>query len=236
MPQYMLMVTEDLAKERERTPGETQALIEGRTAYEQELRALSVFLDGERLRPVSEGRRVSTRDGAARVVTGPFAEATLSGYYVVQADDLDAATKLAERCPVSPGSALDVRPLMKGSHNPEKMRQPGRVFGCAVLGNAANEPAWVDIMDRVDASSRDNFPTDKMCGGVRLHAPSTGRRIAATEGNQRAIFDGPFLESKEVIGGLFFLRMQTIDEVVAFAMNADFVRHGGVEIRELWRS
>jgi hypothetical protein len=50
------------------------------------------------------------------------------------------------------------------------------------------------------------------------------------------MLDGPFLESKEVIGGLFFLRMTSIDEAVAWAAESRFVVHGTLEIRELWRT
>jgi hypothetical protein len=187
------------------------------------------------LRPSAEGKRVRVRGGQARIEAGPFAESALAGYYLVNADSLDAAVALAEECPRSPGSVLDVRPLMKGSVKPEKASQQGRVFAFAVLGNAASEEAWSEIMDRIDASTREAFPTDRALGGMRLHAPGRGRRVTAA-GGQRAIFDGPFLESKEVIGGLFFLRMTTLDEAVRWAAESEFVKHGALEIRELWRS
>jgi hypothetical protein len=34
----------------------------------------------------------------------------------------------------------------------------------------------------------------------------------ATRGERRAMFDGPFLESKEVMGGLFFVRVMSLEE------------------------
>jgi hypothetical protein len=58
----------------------------------------------------------------------------------------------------------------------------------------------------------------------------------ASAGGRRAVFDGPFLESKEVIGGLFFLWMASLDEAVDWASRSEFVKHGALEIRELWRS
>ena len=209
--------------------------VEGHSAYEENLRAASVFLDAERLRPSAEGRRVSVRDGKARVEIGPFGEAAFAGYYLVQALSLDAAMKLADECPMAPGSALDVRPVMAGKLRPGKSDAQGRIFAFAVLGSAENEQGWVDVMDRIDASSRTNFPNERILGGVRLEAPSRGRRVVAS-GNQRAIFDGPFLESKEVIGGLFFVRMGSLDEAVRWATETAFVTIGVVEIRELWRS
>jgi hypothetical protein len=235
MPRFMVMILEEEAEERALAPPETRALVEGHSAYERKLRALSAYLDGERLRPSSEGRRVSSRDGQPRVDAGPFAERALSGYYVLEAEGLDAAVKLAEECPRSPGAELDVRPLMKGRLEPGKTSQQGRVFAYAVLGNAPSEEGWTEVMDRIDESTREGFPADRFLGGVRLLEPGRGRRVAAA-GGRRAIFDGPFLESKEVIGGLFFMRMASLDEAVHWASGSEFVKLGAVEIRELWRS
>jgi hypothetical protein len=166
---------------------------------------------------------------------GPFSEQVLSGYYVLEAEGLDAALELARECPLAPGAELDVRPLMKGRHEPDKTSRQGRVFAYAVLGSAPSEQGWIDVMDRFDESTRDRFPEERFLGGVRLQEPRRGRRVAAV-GGRRAVFDGPFLESKEVIGGLFFMRMGSLEEAVGWAGGSDFVEHGAVEIRELWRS
>src|SRR6185369_6226565 len=122
---------------------------------------------------------------------------------------------------------IDVRPLMKGGIRPDKEAKPGKVFGFAVLGDASSEEAWSQVMDRIDAETQNAFPQGAAIGGNRLQPPSAGRR---------AMFDGPFLESKEVIGGVFFLRMMSMDDAVRWAAQSRFVVHGALEIRELWRS
>ena len=235
MGKFMVMTLENEAEERKVTPSETNALVESHAAYEQKLRAVSAYVDGERLRPSSEGRRVSSRDGQPRIDAGPFDDSVLSGYHVLEAEGLDAAVKLSEDCPMSPGAELDVRPVMKGSFHPDKKSQQGRVFAFAVLGTAPGEQAWIGVMDRIDESTRDGFPADRFLGGVRLQEPGRGRRVASA-GGRRAVFDGPFLESKEVIGGLFFMRMAGLDEAVDWACRSAFAKHGALEIRELWRS
>jgi hypothetical protein len=227
MPEFMVMITANEAADARLAPPVIKGIVEGHSAYERSLRAASAFLDGERFRPSSEGRRVS----ATEVEHGPFGETALVAYYLITADDLDAAVVLAQGCPMSPGTTVDVRPVMKGKLQPGKANQQGRIFAFAVLGNAANEQAWIDAMDRIDASTRDSIQVERSLGGVRLHAPGRGRTVTPT-----AVFDGPFLESKEVIGGLFFMRWSTIEEAVEWARTTEFVRHGSVEIRELWRS
>jgi hypothetical protein len=229
------MILENEAEGGKLAPSEIKALVEGHSAYERKLRAVSAYVDGERLRPSSEGRRVSRRDGQLRIDPGPFGDKALSAYYVLETEGLDAAVKLAEECPMAPGAEFDVRPLMKGRHQPDKTSQKGRVFAFAVLGNAPSEQGWIEVMDRIDESTQDGFPAGRFRGGLRLKEPGRGRRVASA-GGRRAVFDGPFLESKEVIGGLFFLGMASLDEAVDWASRSEFVKHGALEIRELWRS
>jgi hypothetical protein len=171
------------------------------------------------------------------VDVGPFAEEgkALGAYYWVEVNDVEEAARVAAACPRLPTDAVDVRPLMKGRVQPDKDGKPGKVFAYAVLGNAATEDAWVNVMDRIDAETRDVFPAGASLGGVRLEPPRRGKRVTA-QGERHALLDGPFLESKEVIGGVFFLRMASLDEAVRWAEGTPFIAHGALEIRELWRS
>jgi hypothetical protein len=234
MPEFMILIHEDEAEQERIAPSEALRLIEAHTAYVETLKAAGAYRDSERLRPSGEGRRVRAR---ARVEPGPFAgeERALAGYYLVRVDDLAAAVSLAGSCPMAPGDTLDVRPLMKGDVRADKTDTRGKTFAFAVLGNATNERAWVEVMDRIDADTHSGFPTESFRGGVRLEAPGRGRQVVS-RGGKRAVMDGPFLESKEVIGGVFFMRMASLDEAVAWAAATKFIEHGALEIRELWRS
>jgi hypothetical protein len=189
---------------------------------------------------------VRRRDGQVQVDTGPFEEKAFGAYYIVEAEGLDAAVALAQGCPVSPNAELDVRPLMRGNLSPDKASQQGRVFAFAVLGNSPSEQGWTDLMNRIEATTLEarakggydeipGFPAARRLGGVRLEAPGRGRRVVNT-GGRRAVFDGPFLESKEVIGGLFFMHMASLEAAVQWASDKPFLQYGGTEIRELWRS
>ncbi len=232
MPDYMILIRENETAHERLPPSEMKALVEAHAAYVKQLKALGAYRDGERLRPSAEGRRVHAR----KIEAGPFGdEQAIAGYYVVKADDLAAAVALAEPCPVTPGDTLDVRPIMGGEVRAEKSRRQGKTFAFAVLGNAASEEAWVEVMDRIEADTHDGFPDERFLGGVRLEAPGRGR-VGVARGGKRLFMDGPFLESKEVIGGVFFMRMADLDEAVRWAGGTKFMRHGALEIRELWRS
>jgi hypothetical protein len=235
MAEFMVLIHESNAGGATLAPGETRRFLEQQAAYEQKLRALAAFVDGERLRPSAEARRVRRDEQGVRVETGPFGTPALEGYFVLQADDLDAALELAAECPVPPGAQVEVRPVMNGRFEPDKTSKKGRVFAFAVLGTAPNEGTWIDVMDRIDERTRDLFHEHRFRGGARLEAPSRGRQLSFA-GGRRAIFDGPFLESKEVIGGLFFMLMTTLDDAVEWAGSSAYVEYGALEIRELWRS
>ena len=229
MTQYMLMVLEDESAHAAQSPKAMAELIDERAKFIEGLRREGRLRDSGRLRPSTEGKRVRPK----QVEDGPFAEEgkALGAYYCVEAASAEEAAKLAMRCPALPSDEIDVRPLMKGNVDADKDQKPGKIFACAVLGNAPNEEAWVQIMDRIDADTSRRFPENSFLGGVRLQPPKTGKRVA-----RRAMFDGPFLESKEVIGGVFFLRMASIEEAVAWASETRFIAHGALEIRELWRT
>jgi hypothetical protein len=228
---YLLMVLEDELAHASQSPKAMAELIDERSRFADGLRREGKLRDSGRLRPSREGKRVRPQ----KIEDGPFAEAgkSLGAYYWVEAESVEEAAQLAARCPALPSDEIDVRPLMKGKADPDKEAKPGKIFACAVLGNTATEEAWVQVMDRIDAEST-QFP-DGFLGGVRLQPPTTGRRVA-TRGERRAMFDGPFLESKEVIGGVFFVRLASLDEAVAWASQTRFIAHGALEIRELWRT
>jgi hypothetical protein len=71
---------------------------------------------GEQLQPVETATTVRVRNGQTLLTDGPFVDAKehLGGYYLVDADDLDAALEIAARIPAARmGGAVEVRPLLE---------------------------------------------------------------------------------------------------------------------------
>jgi hypothetical protein len=79
---------------------------------------------------------------------------------------------------------------------------------------------------------------EMMKAGVLLDAgglwpSSQGKRIRL-EGETREITDGPFTETKELIGGYWMLQAKSIDEVVEWMKRFPLDKNGGeLEIRRL---
>jgi hypothetical protein len=57
---------------------------------------------------------VRIKDGETEIAEGPFvnAEGAIGGYYLLEADDLDAAIEIASRVPAARlGGAVEIRPV-----------------------------------------------------------------------------------------------------------------------------
>jgi len=64
-----------------------------------------------------------------------------------------------------------------------------------------------------------------------LKASSKGARVKF-EGSKRTVIDGPFAESKELIGGYWIWELKSKDEAIEWLKRAPF-QEGEVEIRQL---
>jgi hypothetical protein len=71
---------------------------------------------GAQLQPGETATTVRVEDGRTLTTDGPFAETkeVLGGYYLFEADDLDAALEVAARIPAARmGGAVEVRPVVE---------------------------------------------------------------------------------------------------------------------------
>ena len=93
------------ADDREAMVGEFAAILES-----------PGVIGGNQLQPVETATTVRVQDGQTLLTDGPFVDAKehLGGYYLVEADDLDAALEIAARIPAARmGGAVEVRPLVE---------------------------------------------------------------------------------------------------------------------------
>ena len=63
----------------------------------------------------------------------------------------------------------------------------------------------------------------------------TGRVIRSDAGKPRAT-DGPYSETKEILGGFYTIEAANYDEAVKLAMDHPHLEYGGtVEVRQIWQ-
>ena len=111
--QYLLLLYGD--EKRWTTMNEAE-----RNAGISEYRAFSAehansILGSNPLQHTDTARTVRVRDGKRVDTDGPFAETKeqLAGYYLVEAANLDEAIAMAEKNPIAPYGAIEVRPIRK---------------------------------------------------------------------------------------------------------------------------
>lgn len=82
-------------------------------AYDAALRAEGRCLASEALQPVETATTVRMRNGRLSITDGPFAETKeqLTGFYLIEARDLDEALELAARIPPARVGSVEVRPI-----------------------------------------------------------------------------------------------------------------------------
>ena len=115
---YVLMVHSSDDHDVTLTPEETEQL-----RAESMPRWIALFEHMGKVDPSIEGteldshelaKTVRVRDGKVQVTDGPFVETReqLGGYYLIEANDLDDATKIAARIPAARHGSIEVRPVM----------------------------------------------------------------------------------------------------------------------------
>nr|WP_245992482.1 YciI family protein [Capsulimonas corticalis] len=84
------------------------------------LQSAGQYLDASPLHLTSSASSVRVRDGKSLVTDGPFAETReqLGGYFLIDAEGLDAAIAVAEQIPMAKKGTVEVRPVMEISGLP----------------------------------------------------------------------------------------------------------------------
>jgi hypothetical protein len=105
--------------------------------YNEELVKAGIMLDGDGLRPSSQGKRVHFANGKKTVVDGPFSETKelIAGYWVWQVKSIEEAVEWVRRCPdPMPGeeSDIEIRPFYEAEdfgkeYTPELRAQEDRL-------------------------------------------------------------------------------------------------------------
>ena len=83
------------------------------TAFSDAIKKSGQFVGANQLQPTNTATVVRSRNGKVSTTDGPFAETKeqLGGYYLVEAKDLDEATRIAARIPSARDGSIEVRPI-----------------------------------------------------------------------------------------------------------------------------
>jgi hypothetical protein len=102
-------------------------------------------------------------------------------------------------------------------------------YAILIYGNEDMDPADEAITAEYMALSE----RETTFGGAELDFPSTATTVRVRNGDVLTT-DGPFAETKEVLGGFYLIDVPDLDEAISFAAAVPAARRGGsVEVRPL---
>jgi hypothetical protein len=93
----------------------------------------------------------------------------------------------------------------------------------AAAARAVEVPRWVALFQTVG---------DRWTSGYEL-ADRADAKVVRVRDGETTITDGPFADTKEVIGGLAILECENLDEAIEVAAKVPLVDRGSVELRPL---
>jgi hypothetical protein len=97
-------------------------------------------------------------------------------------------------------------------------------LGPEEIARRPDHVAWIEYMDRRGVV---------LLGGARLRSSGDATTVRARDG-EVLISDGPFVETKEQIGGFVLIECDDLDEAVEVASRHPFAAHGVIEVRPVW--
>ena len=114
MGQYMLSVhtVEGMARQP-MTPEQMQTAMQRVGALQADMEASGTFVFQGRLHDADAATVVRVSDGNVLITDGPFAESKehIGGFYIINADDLDAALAWAAKVVDAIEAPIEVRPM-----------------------------------------------------------------------------------------------------------------------------
>jgi hypothetical protein len=242
---YMLLV---YSPENSWSPDEWKKCVETSMGICHEIAAKGQLLSAAPLLPVATGGTVRVRDGQKLITTGPFAETIeqLGGYYIIDVDNLDEAIAISGRLPAAAKGTVEIRPLLKLDGLPaeklspessgpetslskfmflcyddeEAWRQAGPDAHLAAMQEAVQLTHWLDQRGQYLSASP-------------LHPIATATSVRMRNGH-RLVTDGPFAETREVLGGYYVILAQNQAEALEIAARHSGARVGAVEVRQIF--
>lgn len=241
---YMLLI---YSPENAWTPEEWNECVGTSMEICQELATKGQYLAASPLHPVATGKTVRVRHGQPLVTAGPFAETTeqLGGFYLLDVENLDEAISIASRLPPAKKGTVEIRPIYKlDGLPPEKLHAevPAGsdlkkfMFLCyddeehwATVGPEVMQAAMqeaVELTYRLDAQGQ-------YLSASPLHPSSMATSVRVRNG-VKSVTDGPFAETREVLGGFYMILAKDQEEALGYAAQHSGARVGAVEVRQVY--
>ena len=93
-------------------------------------------------------------------------------------------------------------------------------------------PELEEAMNGYMALSQDSYSAGVLVRGDELASASTATTLRVREG-ETVLSDGPFIETKEQLGGYYIFDVPNLDDAIKWAEKIPGARQGTIEIRPI---
>jgi hypothetical protein len=204
--------------------------------YNEQLQKAGVLLALDGLTPhATMNARFSFKGGKSKVTDGPFPETkeVIGGYWIIQVKSREEALEWASRIPGSDIEMVEVHRLFHiTDFDTEIQKEIQKKFGDAAWAGPGPIVKKLSALFRFRDASYDVY----VAAGVRvfvgaLTSASDARSLRAQPDGRVLITDGPYLETKEHIGGFWVLEVADLEEALAWGRRAVVDCRAPVEVR-----
>jgi hypothetical protein len=96
----------------------------------------------------------------------------------------------------------------------------------------AGEPALKAAMNEAVSLTHELHSKGQYLMAAPLQASTTAKSVRVRDG-KLLVTDGPFAETREVLGGFYLIDAENLDEAISIAARHPGQRFGGVEVRPI---
>jgi hypothetical protein len=243
---YLLLICSDGVP----TAGKGATMRRELPAWVQDTGERGVRVYGEQLADPDVAKTVRVRDGQTLVSDGPFLETKefVAGFDILDCANLDEAIDVAARHPVSWFHKVEVRPFVTGAEtfmaDDSGRRDELAARLEAPVADGATRYLLTVCVDGIPESEEveaglardaEAWAAAMAARGVRAYGHALAHADTATtvrvRDGETLLTDGPFVETKEFIGGFDVIDCAGIDEAIAVAAEHPIARFHMIEVR-----
>ena len=104
------------------------------------------------------------------------------------------------------------------------------IYAAEDSGPKTGSPEWEADMGGYFAFTDELVKAGAMVAGAPLEGAHTATTVRVRNGKS-SVIDGPFAETKEVLGGYYIVESANLDEALAWAAKIPGAKYGSIEVR-----
>jgi hypothetical protein len=198
--------------------------------------ARRINVTGKPLAAPQSAKTVRVRNGETLISDGPFADTKefIGGLDVLECESLEQAIEVASKHPVAWFNAIELHAFADGMDgvdipdfiDPSDLRQ--------LLMVCVDGIPEADDVEAKIAQDAEAWRAELKQSGVQvLSQPlaAGGSTMVRVRNGETLVSDGPFVETKEFVAGIDFLKCDTFEEAVGWAAKHPIAGFNLVEVR-----